>query len=279
MSQCVYICRCRWRGLSVGGARGRLGRPPEACPRCGGSRFTVRSEHHPKITRTCEDCARDYLCWRRSRWCKHCRWRHRGKRAKKYVWTPERDALLRQHYDGRIKGRSSEVAARLGWPKWVICKRAAVLGLCYPADRRDWTKKEESFLTWHAGYRTVNWMSKQLKRSLSSVTLKLKRMKISRAMRNGYMLRELEACFGIDHHQIERWVEKGWLQSRQLTPGASKSKWQVKESDLLAFIQAHTMEFRLDKVDQRWFMDLITNGGLVRQALKAEKTTSARIAS
>jgi hypothetical protein len=271
MSQYVYICRCRWRGLSVGGARGRAGHPPDACPRCAGTKFTVRSEHHPRITRTCEDCGRDYLCWRESRWCTHCRWRHRGRKPKKYVWTPELDALLRQHYDGRIKGRAAEVAAKLGWPRWVITKQAAALGLCYPADRRDWTKKEESFVSWHAGYRTVNWMSKQLKRSLSSVVLKLKRMKISRRIRKGYTMRDLEACFGIDHHGIEKWVRAGQLQIRKRNTKRPLDIWWVEDAQILAFIQAHPMVFRLDKVDQRWFMDLITNGGLIRQALKADR--------
>lgn len=252
---------------------GRRGQPPAICPRCKATKFTVRSEHHPQITRTCEDCGKDYLGWRHSRWCKHCRWRHRGRwaKGKKYVWTPERDALLRQHYDGRIKGRSTQVAARLGWPKWAICKRAAVLGLCYPADRRDWTKKEESFVSWHAGYRTVNWMSKQLKRSLSSVVLKLKRMKISRRIRKGYTMRDLELCFGIDHRGIEKWVRAGQLKIRKRHTKRPLDIWWVEDAQILAFIQAHPMAFRLDKVDQQWFMDLITNGGLIRKALKAER--------
>lgn len=280
MSQFVYICRCRWRGLSVGGSRGQRGHPPGACPRCKATRFTVRSEPHPQITRTCEDCGKDYLCSRRSRWCKHCRWRHRGRfgKPKKYVWTPERDAIIRKDYDGRIKGRAAQVAQRLSWPTWVIKKRAGLLGLCYPADHRNWTKKEESFLTWHAGHRTVNWMSTQLKRSLSSITLKLKRMKISRAIRNGYMLRDLEACFGIDHHQIDHWVEKGWLKVRTLSKGVKGSKWQVKEDQILTFIQEHPTTFRLDKVDQLWFMDLITDGGLVKRALQSEEALNTKSA-
>ena len=257
MSQYVYICRCRWRGLSIGGAKGRAGQPPDVCPRCGATRFEVRSEKHPLITRVCEDCGEDYLCWRESRWCKHDRWRHRGRTAKKYVWTLERDGILKADYDGKIKGRADQLAAKLGWPGWVIKKRAAVLGLCYPADRKDWTPKETRFLIFHVGHRTTHWMAKQLKRSESSVVLKLKRLKISRAVRSGYMMRELEACFGIDHHQIERWVEKGWLKIRKLSPGMKGSKWQVSEDQVLAFIRNQPMAFRLDKVDQLWFMDLI----------------------
>jgi len=191
--------------------------------------------------------------------------------VKKYIWTPERDALLREHYDGKIKGRSFQVAAKLGWPKWVICKRAAVLGLCYPADRRDWTKKEESFVSWHAGYRTVEWMSKQLKRSLSSVVLKLKRMKISRRIRKGYTMRDLELCFGIDHHQIERWVREGKLHIRKRHTKRPMDTWWVEDAQLLAFIQDHPMAFRLDKCDQMWILDLLLNSRAVRTGAKEER--------
>ena len=245
---------------------GRQGVPPSACPRCGATAFTVHSESHPKITRTCEDCQADYEAHRGSRWCPNCRWRHRGKKPKKYLWTAERDALLSAHYDGRIKGRAEQVAAKLGWPTWVIKKRAAVLGLSCTADRRDWTKKEADFASFHAGNRTTHWIAKQLDRTETAVILKLKRMHISRAMRSGCTLRDLEACFGTDHRTIERWVEKGWLRVRRLSPGITGSKWQISEQQILDFIRNHPMAFRLDKVDQLWFLDLLLADGAGRTA-------------
>ena len=234
----------------------------------------VRSEHHPRITRTCEGCGRDYLCGRHSRWGPCCRWRHRGRKPKKYIWTPERDAYLKARYDGRVKFRAADVAAKLEWPTWQIKKRAAALGLCYPADRRDWTKKEEGFLRWHAGTRTDHWMSKQLRRSLAAVVMKLKHMRISRLVRKGYTLRDLELCFGIDHHGIERWVKEGKLQIRKRHTKRPRDTWYVTEQQILTFLQHHPMAFRLDKVDQRWFMDLVLDGGLIRQALASAKAAN-----
>lgn len=278
MSQFVWSCGCGWKGLSVRGALGRRGQPPESCPRCDKSAFTVRSEHYPQITRTCEDCHRDYLCHRDSRWCERCRWRHRGKRPMKYVWTPELDAILKAEYDGKIRYRAAAIASRLGWPAWVIKKRAGVLGLAVPADRRDWTPKETRFVSFYAGHRTTLWMARRLRRSESSVVLKLKRMKISRRIRKGYTMRDLELCFGVDHRPIERWVRQGLLTIRHRHPKRPHPTWWVKDEDILAFIQGHPMAFRLDKVDQFWFMDLILDGGLVQKALAGERRVEARSA-
>jgi hypothetical protein len=112
--------------------------------------------------------------------------------------------MLRARYDGKVRGRPAEIAAVFVWPVWVIKKRAAALGLSYPVDRKDWTAEETNFLLDHAGTRTSHWISKQLKRSETSVVLKFKRMKISRRVSDGYTLRELELCFGVDHRSIER---------------------------------------------------------------------------
>jgi hypothetical protein len=240
----------------------------------------------PKTDRTCGDCGRPFIGGPYAKTGPCCRWKHRGRPAKKYVWTPERDQVLRERYDGRVKGRSAELARIVGWPAWVIKKRAATLGLCHPADRKDWTAEEEAFLWEHGGSRLTHWIAKQLRRSETSVVLKFKRMKISRRVRDGYTLRELELCFGVDHHVIERWVREGRLTSakrgRPATNGHEpeirrrgtdrpRDAWAVSDTDLLRFVTAHPMAFRLDKVDQVWFMDLITSGGLLRKALADER--------
>lgn len=45
----------------------------------------------------------------------------------------------------------------------------------------------------------------------------------------------------------------------------------ASDSALLEFVRDHPLTFRLDKVDQTWFMDLITSGGLIRKALADER--------
>ncbi len=243
-----------------------------------------RRSKYPKGPRACRDCGTPYIGGPAARYGPCCRWKHRGFKAKKYVWTPERDQVLRERYDGRVKGRAAELARATGWPVWAIKKRAAALGLCYGVDRKDWTPEETAFLWEHAGHRLTHWIAKQLGRSETSVVLKFKRLKISRRVREGYTLRELELCFGIDHHGIERWVREGKLVStlpgRPPTTGRapgirrrgtdrSRDAWAVSDADLLRFIDQHPLAFRLDKVDQVWFLDLLTAGGLMARALAA----------
>jgi hypothetical protein len=205
--------------------------------------------------------------------------------ARKYFWTAERDQVLRDRYDGKIKGRAAELAQAIGgWPTYEIKKRAGRLGLTHPVDRRDWTRDEQRFLWEHAGSRHVHWLAKRLNRSEASVVLKLKRMHISRRWREGYTLRDLEACFGIDHHGIDRWIRDGWLHGRRRGTrragvggrgGGPADCWVFSDAAILQFIQAHPMAFRLDKVDQFWFMDLLRRGAVVRRALQVADADEA----
>lgn len=239
-----------------------------------------------KSERLCGDCGRPFLGGPYAKTGPCCRWKHRGRTAKKYVWTPERDQLLRERYDARTRGAITALAEGIGWPAWVLKKRAATLGLTHAVDRKEWTEAETAFLWDHAGHRLTHWIAKQLGRSETSVVMKLKHMRISRRFRDGYTVRELELCFGTDHRVIERWVREGKLLTpmpgrpsaiddgpriRRRGTERARDAWLVTDADLLGFIQKHPLAFRLDKVDQVWFLDLITSGGLIRKALAAEE--------
>ena len=232
-----------------------------------------------RIKIRCQDCSRHFKATTAAaKFCPADRWRHRGQKVKKYDWTAERDEIMRKRYDGKIRNRAAEIAASFGWPAWAIKRRAQALGLCYSTDWQDWTAKEEKFLWDHAGGRTAHWIAKRLGRTETSVVHKFKRLKISRRVKSGYTMRELELCFGIDHHGIERWIKEGKLHARQRKTGRTNKQgdlWAVSDAEILEFITTHPMAFRLDKIDQFWFMDLITNGGLLKKALEAARKEAA----
>lgn len=186
----------------------------------------------------------------------------------KYIHTEATDAAIRDRYDGRVRNRTLAIARTLGWPKWVICKRAAELGCTRPraADRRDWTAAEEKYLLINAGSRTVIWMSRQLGRSHSSTVLKLKRMKISSLVTDGYTKTALAECFGVDGRIIDSWSREGLLRVGK-REGGGRDVWQVAEADVLRFVRSNPAGFQLDKVDQAWFMELISPG--LNAAIKA----------
>lgn len=185
----------------------------------------------------------------------------------KYAWTAERDQVLRERYDPRARGAIAQLAGEFGWPPWVLKKRAGALGLSREAHPKAWRAEEIAFLREHMGPRSTWWIAKQLERSQASVVLKIKRLGISRrAAREGYTLGELQLAFGTDHHVIERWVREGRLRvARRETrrQGKQGDIWLALDSDILSFIRTHRAAFRLDKVDQEWFLNLIFGGPVV----------------
>lgn len=206
----------------------------------------------------CDACPAPADKGRFARFCGQCR-RQRMRKPAKYVWTPERDALLRARYDGR-RFCGNKTAAALGWPKWVITKRAQELGLCRPVEnRRPWTPQEERFLEDHAGTRLAAWIARQLGRTTTSVVMKVKHERLRLRIREGYTMRDLEMCFGVDHHAIERWLREGRLRGRRrYENGAARDAWVFRDEDLRAFVYNHPTAFDLRRVDQTWFLDLVT---------------------
>lgn len=215
--------------------------------------------------RSCADCglpiSRPY-----ARFCADCTYKpanRRGAKTKKYVWTPERDAILRQHYDSTVRGRVEQIARSLGWPKWVIRKRARVLGLGSPwpegrSSHVTWSEEQIRFLLEHTGSRTPRWIAKRLGRSETSVILKIKRLGLSRRVDDGcYTLQQICEGFGVDHHLVERWIRRGWLDGRRMGTSRENDTWRFEPESVKAFICAHPTDFDIRKVDQCWFLDVL----------------------
>src|SRR5574341_962168 len=100
---------------------------------------------HLKVALACSDCGTPYTGLPGGKYGPCCRWRHRGRSAKKYVWTPERDQVLHERYDPKTRGAIAALARAIGWPSWVLKKRAAALGLTRALDRKDRTEQETAF--------------------------------------------------------------------------------------------------------------------------------------
>lgn len=212
------------------------------------------------MTKPCKDCGKPFEAGSWARWGLCCRWKHRSKRTL-YIWTPERDAIMRERYDGR-KGCGVALAELFGFPRWVVNRRAVDLGLTqHPKDRRPWTPEEERFLEANAGVRLLRWIAKKLGRSVASVGMKLKHNHISCRIRDGYTLRDLEVCFGVDHKTAERWLSQGRLTARRrhggTAPAFARDAWRVTESEIRRFVRENPNAFRLDRVDQLWFLGLV----------------------
>ena len=214
-----------------------------------------------KVIRECQRCGQRFIACPTTKRCPNCRYMTDVRRAcpKKYRWTLERDALLHERYDSRVKGRAAEIAADFGWPKWVVTRRAQQLGIAHVKEPR-WTAEQDAFLQEHAGVRTPLWISKRIGRTLTAVVVRLKRLHISRRVRDGLTARDLALCFGIDVHGVTRWIDQGKLAAKRRGTDRARDPYVVSPQAIRQFVRCYPMLFRLDKVDQLWFMDLVFSG-------------------
>jgi len=250
---------------------------PQRCARCGQDRFTFNAEHHPKYSHQCKTCGDWFDAGVYSTECLKCRGLHASARAwqtrrKKYDWTEDRDALLRRRYDSRIKGRVAELARALGWPGWVIKKRAIQIGVATKVMHRiDWTPEQLAVLEEWTGARTSRWIAKRLSRlfgrefSELCVINKQKRMEWSRRVQGDSMtMGELERALGTDHRIIAGWVQSGKLRCHRRksdrTPQQGGLTYEFDEDHVLRFIRDYRTLIRLDKVEPEWFLGLVLDG-------------------
>lgn len=284
MSQYVYACSCGWRGITVGGRPLHRGSAPTRCGACVGTALTVSRVTHPRITHVCT-CGTSFLSTSRNEpQCASCRGAtaRAASTRRKYHWTPEKEAYLRRRYDSLVRGRTYELAQALGWPRHEVKKHARLLGLTHPMDRREFTPEEVAVIEKWTGTRASRWIARKLKRSEMSVVLKQQRMHLSRRVRDGYCVRDLEQCFGIGHHAIDRWIREGLLKAKHRgTDRAGKQGdiFKVTDQDVKAFIRNNPTAFRLDKVSQEWFLDLMLGAPAAPVETKRDRNIAARIAA
>jgi DNA-binding CsgD family transcriptional regulator len=229
-------------------------------------------------SRTCQDCGAAFA-GRYARWCPLCRPLHRASKVTKYRLDGQAIALLRERYDGKIPGRAAEIAAALGWPVFAVRRRASLLGLSrpWPADRRAWTAEEVEDLLRYEGVRSANWIARKLGRSHSSVVLKMKHLRLSRRVREGYTARSLAECLGIEAHAVARLIRTGKLRASRQGTERDCDTYQISEKAVLEFVQTHRLEYRLDQVDQTWFLGLVFGPGEPEKSDQVNEDTAMMV--
>lgn len=212
-----------------------------------------------KIERTCSKCGLTFAGGPTAKYCPVCRPIMRRPKPAKYKIDARVKSLLKERYDSKVRGRTAEIAAELGWPVWAVKRTAVKLGLTRPwsKDRRAWTADEEEFLRTWQGLRGPKWIGKRLGRGPTSVILKMKRLGLNRRIRDGYSINNLGELMGVDSHTVDRWVKRGFLSVTCQGTRRQHDIRRVSRDVLLAFLKTYHEEYRLDKVDQAWFLDLV----------------------
>jgi len=196
---------------------------------------------------------------------------------KRWVPTAAIDAEITRIYTEEYQQRDRRLphrrlpplrrfASQIGWPYWAVKKRGRELGLARTKEK-PWTERELTLLN-HYAHLTPEVIAKKLRqagilRTVTACKLKLKRLGYKSGTEY-YSGCSLARAFGLDQHCITRWVRKGWLRAghkgtaRAAVQGGDA--WLIHEDDVRAFIVAHPEEIDLRKVDQRWFLYIITRG-------------------
>lgn len=211
----------------------------------------------------CLDCGRP-TGKTHAQYCDDCRWRHRRKRLK-YALTPERRAYLQANYRPAERGTSARCAAALSVPKWRVNRWAAELGLTSGISPRwhapAWTPEDDAFVAQHLHTRHPAWIARSLKRSLTAVLVRVRRLGLSR-LPDGYSETDVALAFGVSRDTVERWRVKGLIRTR-FQPRAGQP-FRYTDGEVVAFIRAHRTAFEIGKCDQLWFLDLLLDGGQLK---------------
>ncbi len=199
-----------------------------------------------------------------------------GRRTRrKYTFTDQIDQLIREAYllgpDNQQRPGIRLVAKKVGIPHWALKKRARELGLARTKES-PWSEAELEILARYA------WMSDErlrlkLKaaghpRTVTAIHLKLKRMSFKNSG-GFYSAHSLAQALGIDAHAVTRWINRGRLKAtfRGTARGERQNGdiYLIREKHVRQFVLEHPSEIDLRKVDQLWFLDMLTNG-LTRSA-------------
>ncbi len=189
---------------------------------------------------------------------------------RKYTFTDQIDQLIRELYlnrpDSKTRPGIRALAKKVAIPHWALKKRARELGLARTKEL-PWSEPELQILARYA-WMSDERLSLKLKsvgytRSATAIRVKLKRMSFKKGG-DFYSANSLAQALGIDPHAVTRWINAGQLKatSRGTARGARQNGdiYLIREKDVRRFVLEHPSDIDLRKVDQLWFLDMLTNG-------------------
>ena len=219
-----------------------------------------------------DECQREST--RHGRYCARCG-QARRRRHPKYVHSLASDQAIRvayrQLWETHDRRAIAITALRLGWPSWVVKKRAQALGLARTSDKKPWMPEEEKLLLKIAHHSdaviSLKLREAGFHRTETAVHLKLKRERIRKTL-DGFSAHQLAEAFGVDGHKITRWIAAGILKAERReqarTPQQGGNAFWIRHADVKAFVFRYPEEIDLKTVEKSWFLDILTDGRICR---------------
>ena len=167
-------------------------------------------------------------------------------------WQPWEVDVVRCEYAG-TNASAQQIAVKLGVSRHAVKGKVQALGLCIPKSP-PWTEKEEELLRELVPRYSVPVIAKKLNRSVNAVTVKARRLGLSRRSRDDWFTkREVAEICGVDHKKVQRWIDRGALKASyhngRRPARLGLAMWHIELRDLRSFLLNYADELTGRNVD------------------------------
>lgn len=187
--------------------------------------------------------------------------RHAGGIKQRYFLDEPGRRLILALYDGRTE-TIDDLARRLHVPRWKVKRWAILLGLVRPNPKaKPWTREEDEYLETNMCRMSLAAIGKHLGRTAVGVKVRAKRIGVNKSG-EGYTMRRLCDCLGVDHHKVAKWIEAGWLRGhRRHTEREDNDMWLFTDNAIRHLIIKHPLEIDPRRADWLWLVDILVGLG------------------
>jgi hypothetical protein len=180
--------------------------------------------------------------------CRRCWAAQLGQKRRAYSWTPELHSELRRAYSLRKVQRAAAIDALercTGWPRRAFWEEAIRLGLGR-STKRAWTAAEDALLLDSIGEMPIGTIASAMRRNIGSVSMRAKRLSLSRRLKNGYSVADLAEMFGVLAPRVRQWIAHGLLGKPIQAPDGAR----VPEANVRRFVRKYSAEIDFRLADQ-----------------------------
>lgn len=188
------------------------------------------------------------------------------------IYTPQAIEYVAKNYNPYEMGSLAKVSKALKLAPETIQKMALKAGVPGVTEKkkvcRRWSAEDDAFIFENAFNKSWVWIGKQLGRTARAVYCRARRIGLDKEVRDYYTTTDVATVMGVDHSTVVYWIDNGWLRVFTVE-GEVNTFYRTTEKEIIRFIMNHPTKFRLRNVDQFWFMDMLTDGGIMKQLLRA----------
>lgn len=178
-------------------------------------------------------------------------------------WTEAEQDIVRRDYQGTMASATA-IANHLGVTVYAVKRQVQKLGITRHR-MKDWTSADIEYLEDNIRRLSIIQIARTLKRSVTAVAVKCKKLKMDRRARDGwYTKKDVTEMLGVDHKWVQARIDSGALIATPRngnTPHQDGSAmWCITEAVLRRYIVTYTEELVGRNVDLVAIVGLLMTG-------------------